>query len=113
MNKGKNIAWILVLTLLLGGCTITQNTTEQDTQSVQDTSQTEILTEQVQTETVEEMQQTETQEPEPQIQTVTLTATGDCTLGATQTHGYAGSFHEYHDKYGQDYFISAANFVFL
>ena len=64
MNKGKNIAWILVLTLLLGGCTITQNTTEQDTQSVQDTSQTEILTEQVQTETVEEMQQTETQEPD-------------------------------------------------
>ena len=57
MNKGKNIAWILVLTLLLGGCTITQNTTEQDTQSVQDTSQTEILTEQVQTETVEEMQE--------------------------------------------------------
>lgn len=112
MNKGKNIAWILVLTLLLGGCTITQNTTEQDTQSVQDTSQTEILTEQVQTETVEEMQQTETQEPEPQIQTVTLTATGDCTLGATQTHGYAGSFHEYYDKYGQDYFFDGVRDIF-
>lgn len=43
---------------------------------------------------------TETQQ-EPVIQTVKITATGDCTLGATQTHGYAGSFHEYYDKYGQ------------
>lgn len=47
---------------------------------------------------------TETQQ-EPVIQTVKITATGDCTLGATQTHGYAGSFHEYYDKYGQDYFL--------
>ena len=47
---------------------------------------------------------TETQQ-EPVIQTVKITATGDCTLGATQTHGYAGSFHEYYDKYGQDYFF--------
>ena len=44
---------------------------------------------------------TETQQ-EPVIQTVKITATGDCTLGATQTHGYAGSFHEYYEKYGQD-----------
>ena len=47
---------------------------------------------------------TETQQ-EPVIQTVKITATGDCTLGATQTHGYACSFHEYYDKYGQDYFF--------
>ena len=39
---------------------------------------------------------TETQQ-EPVIQTVKITATGDCTLGATQTHGYAGSFHEYYE----------------
>lgn len=54
---------------------------------------------------------TETQQ-EPVIQTVKITATGDCTLGATQTHGYAGSFHEYYDKYGQDYFLKMSE-VFL
>ena len=46
------------------------------------------------------------------IQTVKITATGDCTLGATQTHGYAGSFHEYYDKYGQDYFFKNVRSIF-
>ena len=54
---------------------------------------------------------TETQQ-EPVIQTVKITATGDCTLGATQTHGYAGSFHEYYDKYGQDYFFKNVRSIF-
>ena len=54
---------------------------------------------------------TETQQ-EPVIQTVKITATGDCTLGATQTHGYAGSFHEYYDKYGQDYFFKNIRSIF-
>lgn len=46
--------------------------------------------------------ETET-EPEPVVNTVTITATGDCSLGALQTHGYSGSFHSYYDTYGEAY----------
>lgn len=58
--------------------------------------------------------ETETQEavPKPLVQTVTVTAVGDCTLGATQTHGYEGSFHEYYDRYGADYFLAGVRDIF-
>lgn len=52
------------------------------------------------------------QKPQPVIQTLTLTATGDCTLGRTQTHGYAGSFYEYYDRYGEDYFFDGVRDIF-
>lgn len=115
MNKRKKIAGIIVLTLLLGGCSLTKDVAVQPTQP--NTVVKEDVTESVGTEAVvetqeEEMQTTETQDAEPVIQTVTLTATGDCTLGATQTHGYAGSFHEYYDKYGQNYFFDGVRDIF-
>lgn len=50
--------------------------------------------------------------PEPVVQSITITAVGDCTLGATQTHGYAGSFHEYYDKNGSDYFFGGVRDIF-
>lgn len=49
---------------------------------------------------------------EPTVQTVTVTAVGDCTLGATQTHGYAGSFHEYYDSNGENYFFEGVRELF-
>ena len=55
--------------------------------------------------------ETET-EPEPILQTVTISATGDCTLGKTQQHGYEGSFYSYYDKYGEDYFFSGVKDIF-
>ena len=51
-------------------------------------------------------------EPEPVIQTVTITAAGDCSLGSLQTHGYASSFHEFYDKYGEAYFFENFKDVF-
>ena len=51
-------------------------------------------------------------EPEPVIQTVTITAAGDCSLGSLQTHGYASSFHEFYDKYGEAYFFANFKEVF-
>lgn len=74
----------------------TETPMEKDADAVEET-ETEIAT--------------ETQQ-EPVIQTVKITATGDCTLGPTQTHGYAGSFHEYYDKYGQDYFFKNVRSIF-
>lgn len=49
---------------------------------------------------------------EPVVQTVTISATGDCTLGITQTHGYEGSFDQYYDLYGEEYFFEDVREVF-
>ena len=89
---------------------MTVNVPEQETEKEAVVENTQTV--QPETTAQEEIQPTETQEAEPLIQTVTLTATGDCTLGATQTHGYAGSFHEYYDKYGQDYFFDDVRDIF-
>ena len=99
MNKRRQLVWTLVAALLLGGCTMTVNVPEQETEK-------EAVVENTQTVQPETTAQEEIQP------TVTLTATGDCTLGATQTHGYAGSFHEYYDKYGQDYFFDDVRDIF-
>ena len=110
MNKRRQLVWTLAAALLLGGCTTTVNVPEQETEKEAVVENTQTV--QPETTEQEEIQPTETQEAEPLIQTVTLTATGDCTLGATQTHGYAGSFHEYYDKYGQDYFFDDVRDIF-
>ena len=47
-------------------------------------------------------------EPEPIVTQFTISAVGDCAIGALQTHGYAGSFHQYYDQKGDSYFF--ANF---
>lgn len=110
MNKRRQLVWTLAAALLLGGCTTTVNVPEQETEKEAVVENTQTV--QPEKTAQEEIQPTETQEAEPLIQTVTLTATGDCTLGATQTHGYAGSFHEYYDKYGQDYFFDDVRDIF-
>ena len=110
MNKRRQLVWTLAAALLLGGCTTTVNVPEPETEKEAVVENTQTM--QPETTAQEEIQPTETQEAEPLIQTVTLTATGDCTLGATQTHGYAGSFHEYYDKYGQDYFFDDVRDIF-
>lgn len=46
-----------------------------------------------------------TTERQPDVRTITITATGDCALGPIQTHGYGGSFHAYYDDYGEGYFL--------
>lgn len=62
----------------------------------------------------EEETESQTKEPEPvpQIRTVTISAVGDCALGPVQTRGYAGSFHEYYDNFGADYFFKGVKEVF-
>lgn len=50
--------------------------------------------------------------PEDEPVTITISATGDCTFAPTQTHGYAGSFHEYYDRYGERYFMDGVRDIF-
>lgn len=47
-----------------------------------------------------------------QITTVTITATGDCTLGNNQEQSYSGSFNSYYDSQGQDYFFGGVRDIF-
>lgn len=51
-------------------------------------------------------------EKDPVVTTVTVTATGDCALGALQYHEYAGSFHKYYDSYGEGYFFQNFKEIF-
>ena len=43
---------------------------------------------------------------------ITITATGDCTFAPTQTHGYSGSFHQYYDNNGPEYFMAGVKDIF-
>jgi len=47
-----------------------------------------------------------------ETKTLTITATGDCTLGVTQEQSYEGSFNAYYDSYGEDYFFDGVRDIF-
>ncbi|MCD8232109.1 MAG: CapA family protein [Clostridiales bacterium] len=49
---------------------------------------------------------------EAEIYTLTITATGDCTLSVTQDQSYEGSFNAYYDSYGEDYFFDGVRDIF-
>ena len=69
-------------------------------------SQTETGEDVTDTGTTEDTEpDTEEVVPEPVVETITITATGDCALGALQYHGYSKSFHQFYDKYGEAYFF--------
>ena len=51
-------------------------------------------------------------EPEPDIVTVTVSATGDCAIGKVQVHGYPRSFDNYYDDNGPDYFLENVRPIF-
>lgn len=56
--------------------------------------------------------ETENTEKKDEICTVTITAAGDCTFASVQNHGYEGSFYEYYDQKGEDYFFSGVRDFF-
>lgn len=123
MNKRKifkycsvKIGMFVMLTLyagVLGGCgkQTSSSVDEKQASEIQEIVQqseaeqeeSEILTSQA--------EETQIEEP-PQVQNITITATGDCTLGAAQIHSYEGSFHAYYDKYGEDYFFEGVRDIF-
>jgi len=50
--------------------------------------------------------------PEPAPEKVTISLTGDCSLGKLSVHGYEGSFYEMYDKYGASYFFQNVKDIF-
>lgn len=94
MKQKIEIVIILLLSLtLLMGCG------SDGAQDVPVDTQTETLTE------------TET-EHVPVVTKVTVTATGDCALGALSVHGYEGSFHSFYDSYGETHFFENFREIF-
>lgn len=70
----------------------------QDTENItQDESETQAETE---------------EEPLPEVKSITISAVGDCALGPVHTKGYEGSFYEYYDNYGEDYFFEGVRDIF-
>ncbi len=108
--KQRIVAGILCMAVLLCGCSRQTGMPQQTATQSETEGANEAVTEK---ETEEETEQ-EPEEvvPLPVVQTVSITAVGDCTLGPTQTHGYEGSFHAYYDKYGEDYFFEDVRDVF-
>ena len=47
-----------------------------------------------------------------QSDTVTITFTGDCTLGGYKGQGTSGNYNEYFDNYGADYFFDSVRDIF-
>lgn len=113
--KKQFLAGCLCIIMMLAGCTTLTGTKPppdapqglSESQST-DTQSTEMAAD-TQSAALEE---TTGNTNEPEIQKVTITAVGDCTLGPTQTHGYEGSFHDYYDRYGEDYFFDGVRNLF-
>ncbi|MBR4026522.1 MAG: CapA family protein [Lachnospiraceae bacterium] len=98
--------------LLFTGCQPTKPTDVSSVEKKETQDEDgDVASEYLQTEETELIIETEP-DPEPIITTLTLTATGDCTLGVTQQHGYSGSFHAYYDSYGKEYFFENFKEVF-
>ena len=50
--------------------------------------------------------------PTPAVIEITISAAGDVTLGVNQKQQYSGSFHDYYDTYGEDYFLEYVKDIF-
>lgn len=112
MKNRKYLCVLLAGMCFLAGCDGKTAQTDASRLKEQSTQQEEAVSESLPaTEGIIEMPETEA-EPAPMEQTITLSATGDCTLGVTQTQGYAGSFHEYYDNYGEEYFFRGVRDIF-
>ena len=95
----------LLMGILLTGCTNQDNNkinTEQEKQTESEMGSGSMS----------ETEETQEVVPQPVITTVTITAAGDCSLGALQYHEYAGSFHSYYDSYGENYFFERFKDIF-
>ena len=111
----KRLVWVAIGTmLLLSACGNSGKSDSTDTGSAVKEATSEELKQSDNSETnVTEKATTEAEESEePEVLTLTLSATGDCTLGKTQEQGYTGSFWDYYDTNGEEYFFDGVRDIF-
>ena len=87
----------------------TSDTGKEDENAVDSTAEG---TESTQSDAAAEAEATEADTQQPQMSTIVITATGDCTLGNNQEQSYDGSFNSYYDSKGQDYFFGGVRDIF-
>lgn len=111
MKKERVAALLLGLALLASGCGMqgdTQSGENGENSQSEQISQSEGIGTEDTTETESETETT----VEPVVTTFTITATGDCALGALQYHEWAASFHQYYDENGESYFFENFSDIF-
>ena len=87
----------------------TSDTGKEDENAVDGTAQG---TESTQSDAAAEAENAQADTQQPQMSTIVITATGDCTLGNNQEQSYDGSFNSYYDSKGQDYFFGGVRDIF-
>ncbi|MEE1304358.1 MAG: CapA family protein [Agathobacter sp.] len=111
--RKRFVVLLLMGSLLLTGCGKSNSSKPTEPVGDVDTAAIEVGTDsESENQSATDMQETESQEPVPEEKTITITATGDCTLGKTQSQGYSGSFWSYYDNNGPDYFFKGVRDVF-
>ncbi len=96
----------------------TENQTSEATTRQPETAEPEQETQPSDSETetqqdlTTEQPQPETETQEPEVIEITISAVGDLTFGRNQKASYSGSFDEYYDDYGVDYFLQNVVDVF-
>lgn len=132
--KKKILALFLIGCMAIGGCA--QEKTKPDVIAESELDEEKIAKEVAESEAIEEALGIDTEEDEDvegsstdsvteensesdkeddtqnKVKTITITATGDCTLGKTQKQGYDGSFAAYYDSRGEEYFFEGVRDVF-
>ena len=121
MNRKAILSGIIVLMIFFFSCGGVWSDTNGETQTGNMEGQTENRTE-TQSHTTEsaggiEQTQEETSSeteavPQPEVTEIVISAVGDVMLGINQKTAYSRSFHEYYDKYGEDYFFQNVKGVF-
>ena len=87
----------------------TSDTGKEDENAVDGTAEG---TESTQSDAAAEAENAQADTQQPQMSTIVITATGDCTLGNNQEQSYDGSFNSYYDSKGQDYFFGGVRDIF-
>lgn len=132
--KKKILALFLIGCMAIGGCA--EEKTKPDVIAESELDEEKIAKEIAESEALEEALGIDTEEDEDvegsstdsvteensesdkeddtqnKVKTITITATGDCTLGKTQKQGYDGSFAAYYDSRGEEYFFEGVRDVF-
>lgn len=107
--------------MTLGGCGAAEVTKAGDVVAESELDEERIAMEIAESEALEALLNTENSEEtelveeetvDEHIKQITITATGDCTLGKTQEQGYDASFESYYDARGEKYFFNGVRDVF-
>ncbi len=99
----------------MGGCGRSEDSDISDAEDAENVENMTVDTEKIGADVIlaeEYPDEGETIRDAGEVKTVTISATGDCTLGVIEDQDYSGSFVAYYDSYGEDYFFDDVRDIF-